>query len=76
MIIKFLALLGIFFVIYIMFFKKSNKSIYTEKTEKKTSTSKVNIMMECEECKTFINQDDAIIKDGEFYCSKKCAKVK
>ena len=76
MLMKALLLAGIFFVIYIMFFKKSNKEVQQERKKKKKDVPRGDVMMECEECETFVSEDEAIIKDGKFYCSKKCAGVK
>lgn len=76
MLMKALALAAIFFVIYIMFFKKSNKDIQDNRKRSKKPAPKGDVMMECEECETFVSEDEAIIKDGKFYCSKKCAGVK
>jgi len=76
MLMKALLLAGIFFVIYIMFFKRSNKNINETKKKSKKSAPKGDIMMECAKCETFVSEDEAIIKDGKFYCSKNCAGVK
>lgn len=73
MLFKFVLLAGIFFVIYIMFFKK--KAVKNQHTNKKP-TQKGDIMMECTECGVFVSEDEAIIKDGKFYCSKQCAGVR
>jgi uncharacterized protein len=32
-------------------------------------------MVECRQCATFVSHNDAIIKDGCFFCSKECAGV-
>jgi len=76
MLIKVLALAAIFFVIYVIFFKKSNSEMQSNRKKNKKQIPKGDIMMECKECKTFVSEDEAIIKDGEFYCSKKCAGLK
>ena len=76
MIMKFLLLAGILFLIYIMFFKRSNTAETVSKKKKKKAAPKGDIMMECEKCETFVSEDEAIIKDGKFYCSKKCAGLK
>lgn len=76
MLMKALALVAIFFIIYIMFFKKPNKELQADRKKNKKTTPKGDVMMECEECETFVSEDEAIIKDGKFYCSKKCAGVK
>ncbi|DAB32133.1 MAG TPA: Prokaryotic metallothionein, partial [Sulfurospirillum sp. UBA11407] len=35
-----------------------------------------DIMIECSECTTFVSESEAIIKDGKFFCSKQCAKLR
>lgn len=76
MLMKALALIAIFFMIYIMFFKKSNKNVNVDKKKSKKSIPKGDIMIECEKCGTFVSEDEALIKDGKFYCSKNCAGLK
>ncbi|WP_024955277.1 PP0621 family protein [Sulfurospirillum arcachonense] len=76
MLFKALALAAIFFIIYIVFFKKPNTTIKTKRKEKKKPQPKGDIMMECQQCQTFVSEDDAIIKDGKFYCSKQCAQLR
>jgi uncharacterized protein len=73
---KALLLAGILFVIYIMFFKKTDNVEKRSNKKATKPTPKGDIMMACEECETFVSEDEAIIKDGKFYCSKKCAGVK
>lgn len=69
MIIKFLALVAVLFVIYVVFFKKSKKEVHTDKKNKNSG----DVMLECSKCGTFVSEDEAIVKDGKFYCSKECA---
>ena len=76
MLIKFLVLAAIFFLIYVAFFKKSNKEVQSQKKQNKKYEPKGDVMMECEKCETFVSEDEAIIKDAKFYCSKKCAGLK
>lgn len=76
MLMKALLLAGVLFIIYIMFFKKTDKVENTGRKKSKKPVQKGDIMMECEECETFVGEDDAVIKDGKFYCSKKCAGFK
>lgn len=77
MLIKVLILIIIFLIIYIAFFKQSTKVKSKPKTNKTNHKSvSGEILMECNECQTFVAQDDAIIKDGKYYCSKECAGVK
>jgi len=75
MLMKGLLLAGILFIIYIAFFKKPNK-VDSNRRKKKKEAPKGDVMMECARCETFVSEDEAIIKDGKFYCSKKCAGLK
>lgn len=73
MLIKALILLVVLFFIYIAFFKKA-----AIKQEKKDKNKKISgdVMIECSECATFVSEKEAIIKDGKFFCSKECAKLR
>jgi len=72
MLFKFLILAVIFFLIYTMLFKKSKKEMPHKKRNGKKKVSG-DIMLECTKCETFVSEDEAILKDGKFYCSKECA---
>lgn len=76
MLMKGLLLAGVLLIIYIAFFKKSNKVENVSRKKTKKQVPKGDVMMECEKCETFVSEDEAIIKDGKFYCSKKCAGLK
>jgi uncharacterized protein len=67
-------LIIIFFIIYTIFFKKSTPKSRDKSSKKSTPSG--DIMIECSNCQTFVAEDEAIIKDGKFYCSKSCAGVK
>ncbi len=71
MIFKFLIFAVIMFIIYTLFFKKSTP----KKGGEKSNENDGEIMVECCECSTFVSKDEAIIKNGKFYCSKECAGV-
>lgn len=73
MIFKILLLLIALFLVYIFFFKLSRG----DKRASKKSRPKIQgeNMVECAKCKTFVSDKDAIIKDGQFFCSRECAKV-
>ena len=68
MLFKILILVAIIAGVYYFFIKA--KPI----THKKSKDE--DIMVECEACHTFVSSKEAIIKDGKYYCSKKCAGVK
>jgi len=68
MIFKLVALMGIGFLIYIVFFKKSREN----SINKKDKIDEVDTMFECPSCKTYIAKDEAILSNGKYYCSKEC----
>lgn len=71
MLIKFLALVAVLFIIYVAFFKKNKKEGHANKKKEITGDT----MLECSQCGTFVTEDDSIIKDGKFFCSKECASL-
>ena len=65
MLFKILLLVAIVAGVYYFFIKKKAPSIQGSET-----------MVECKKCGTFVSDKEAIIKNGAFYCSKECAKVR
>ncbi len=61
--IKLLTFAAIMYVIYIMFFK-NKKNINNDE--------QIDTMVECTKCGTFVSKDEAIISNGQYYCSKEC----
>lgn len=55
---------------YFIFFKKSNAKPQTK--DSKTHTD--SIMLECSKCGTYVSNEEAIIQNGKYYCSKECAQ--
>ena len=69
MVLKILAVLAVLFVVYLIFFKKGReKDITTNKKSHKISDE----MVECPSCSTYVSQNEAILSNGKFYCSKDC----
>lgn len=62
---KIVLFIVIIYLCYVVFVKKRQK-ITDNKPEK------VENMIECKKCSTFVSIDDAIVKDGEYFCSKEC----
>lgn len=73
MLLKIALFIAVIFLIYIFFFKNSRKEDIQKKSSKKVLEGET--MVECHECSTFISHEEAIIKDGLFYCSKECARL-
>jgi uncharacterized protein len=74
MIVKLLVFVVVLLIIYVAFFKKASPAQKKKETEDKKIGS--DIMIECSECSTFVSEKEAIIKDGKFFCSKQCAKLR
>ncbi len=69
MILKFLIAAIVLFLIYIVLFKKDReKEVKTNKKDEKIE----DIMVECPTCGTFVSKKEAILSNGQFYCSKEC----
>jgi uncharacterized protein len=67
MILKVLLIIVIGFLAYILLFKKSREKDITKKNEKIEDE-----MVSCPTCKTYVSQKEAIVSNGQFYCSKEC----
>ncbi len=67
--IKFLVVVIVLFFVYLVFFKKGReKNIKdSKKYDEITDT-----MIECPTCGTYVSRDDAIVSNGQYYCSSKC----
>jgi uncharacterized protein len=72
-ILKILFLIIILVLIYLFFFKVSRG----DKSPKKSNNPKLQgeTMVECPACGTFVSNKEAIIKNGQFFCSRECAKI-
>lgn len=71
MILKVIAVIFVLFLIYILLFKKSRANAVNNKKNEKNEKI-TDEMMECPSCKTYISQKEAILSNGEFFCSKEC----
>jgi hypothetical protein len=58
----------VIYLAYILFFGR--------KKGKKDDGAQEELMVECATCKMFIGVSEAIKKDGQYFCSQKCAKEK
>ncbi len=65
MLFKILLLAAVIGGIYYFFIKK-----------KPLPDKETDVMVQCDKCGTYISSKEAIIKDGKYYCSKKCAGAK
>jgi uncharacterized protein len=64
--IKLLMIGILLYVAYLFLFKKDKSNDNNKEIEDE--------MLECKTCGTFVSQKEAIIKNGEVYCSFECSK--
>lgn len=69
MFLKVVFVIVMAFLAYIFLFKKSREK---EITTKKDNEQIEDEMVECPTCKTYVSQNEAILSNGKFYCSKEC----
>jgi len=60
--LKILVLILVLVIVYLIFFKK----------KKSDKNQKIENLVECKKCKTYISSEEALIKDNNFFCSKEC----
>ncbi|MDR1285677.1 MAG: metallothionein [Campylobacteraceae bacterium] len=66
---KIILFVILIYLIYALFFGRKRNT-------RDKNPSEEELMVECAACKTFIGISEAIKKDGKYFCSQKCAKVK
>lgn len=62
-------------LVYFLFIKK--KPLASENTKSKKNKEKLNEddMVECQKCGTYITLSDALLKEGQYFCSDECLKA-
>lgn len=73
MLLKIALFIAVVVLVYIFFFKNSRRDEIKKNNAKKAIEGET--MVECKECSTYISHKEAIIKDGQFFCSKECARL-
>ena len=64
-------------LVYFLFIKKkplANENSTTTKKKKKEKLDEDD-MVECESCGTYITLNDALLRDGSYFCSNECLKA-
>lgn len=69
MILKILLLIGVIALVYFMFIKK--KPLVSSSNDKNTKPQP-NDMIECTECGVYVEISEAILSNGNYYCSQEC----
>mgnify|MGYP006278249463 CR=1 FL=1 len=75
MVLKVLAIVAVLFIVYLLFFKKGRENTVSSNKKKNNQTIS-DEMVECPTCGTFVSQNEAILSNGKFYCSKECLNNK
>ncbi len=70
MLLKLLLIIGVIAAVYFFFFK--SKSVETKEPASGGKSDKDEETVECAACGTYITLDDALIKEGRYYCSQEC----
>ncbi|PID47006.1 MAG: hypothetical protein CR967_05990 [Proteobacteria bacterium] len=63
--IKYLILAVLIYLIYMFFFR-------VKRNPKNQSPKESQTMVECSSCNVFVSFDEALLKDGKYFCSKEC----
>ncbi|MCF6201903.1 MAG: hypothetical protein L3J42_07265 [Hydrogenimonas sp.] len=77
--LKILLTISVIAAVYFFLIKKpqvAKKKRERAEAQKRKPELDEDIMVECEECGTFVSSKETIIVSGKYYCSKECAKVK
>ena len=70
--IKWIIIVVVLVLFYYFFIKK----ILVKPKNVEENKDKEEIMLECKKCGTYVSNKEAIIKDGQYFCSKSCADLK
>ncbi len=70
MILKILLLIAVIALVYFLFFKKKTISTPSGK-----NTPETQDMVSCHQCGTYTSTDDALLKNGHYYCSRECMEA-
>ncbi|RXJ87577.1 PP0621 family protein [Arcobacter sp. CECT 8985] len=76
MILKFLAVTVVLFLVYTLFFKKNREKSMDSSNKSNQKDNIEDIMVECPTCGTYVSKKEAILSNGNYYCSKECLENK
>ncbi len=71
---QWLFVIGLIALVYFFFIKKKPLSYESRPHHKKNKISG-DEMVACERCGTYISLNEALIKDGQYFCSDECMKA-
>ncbi len=79
MIFKLILLAAVIYGVYVLFFREGNlidKMKQKSAASAKSSKEDVDTVVECQKCGLYVSVEEAILKDGKYYCSKACAEIR
>lgn len=62
-------------LVYFLFIKSKALPRDTRKSTKKKETMNEDDMVECKSCGVYITLNEALLRDGEYFCSNECLKA-
>lgn len=71
--LKWLLVVGVIAVVWFFFIKK--KPLTDEAPAKKKEKLNDDDMVECKQCGVYITLNEALLQDGEYFCSDECRKA-
>jgi uncharacterized protein len=71
---QWLFVIGLIALVYFFFIKKKPLSQGNRPHHKKDK-NRGDEMVACEKCGTYISLNEALIKDGQYFCSPECMKA-
>ena len=62
-------------LVYFLFIKKKPLPGENQKPKNKKEKLNEDDMVECKKCGTYITLNDALLKEGQYFCSDECLKA-
>lgn len=69
MLLKFLVVILVIAVVYLLFFHRPKSGAVTKKPKKPRAD---DTFVPCETCGVYVSVDEALLRDGRYYCSDTC----
>ena len=71
--LKWLLVVVVVAAVWFFFIKK--KPLPSEKPSKKKEKPSDDDMVECKTCSVYVTLNEALLQDGEYFCSDECRKA-
>ncbi len=73
--LKWLLVIAVIGLVYFLFIKKKPLSDSEKSTNPKKEKLNDDDMVECTSCGTYITLKEALLRDGNYFCSDECLKA-